>query len=114
MILRLDHCGAARPCKSESAMWRDVAQFRGSVVKATHAPVPEAAPIRDQARPPQTARIEPSKCGEWILAVQICRLGTFSGNISRAAPVLIGRCTAHASRLRPINKVNGITVEVRG
>jgi hypothetical protein len=59
IILRLDHCGAAGACKSESTK-------KGGVVpgvfaagcEANHTQLAALALIRAEARPPQSARIE--------------------------------------------------------
>ena len=62
MILGLDHREATGACKSESAKMGGVAAcVFAAGCEANHTHVTELALIRGEARPPQSARIEPMK-----------------------------------------------------
>jgi hypothetical protein len=76
--LSLDHCEAARGCKSESVKKGGVAAgaFRGWC-EANHTHLTQLALIRDQARPAPVSKDRTDEsAADGLLVVQVCRLGT--------------------------------------
>jgi hypothetical protein len=58
IILRLDHCEAVGPCKSESAKKGGPQGVFAAGCEPNHTQLTALALIRAEARPPQSARIE--------------------------------------------------------